>query len=142
MMSYINNIFTKTKWSQLGKYITFGIANGMLLGIPSLILVAYKVAESVLAAIKKKLGISSPSKAFQQLGMYSAQGYQLGLAKAMSAEDLARTMARPVQNMSNSQQQNITMQFANGLTIRQVQGLIAENNESLIGQLNRALGGA
>ena len=141
-VSYISNVFTKTNWSQLGKYITFGIANGMLLGLPSLILVAYKVAESVLAAIKKKLGISSPSKAFQQLGMYSAQGYQLGLARAMSAEDLARTMARPVQNMSNSQQQNITMQFANGLTIRQVQGLIAENNESLIGQLNRALGGA
>jgi len=142
VVSYISNVFTKTNWSQLGKYITFGLANGMLLGIPSLILVAYKVAESVLAAIKKKLGISSESKAFQQLGMYSGQGYQLGLAKAMSAEDLARTMARPVQSMSNSQQQNITMQFANGLTIRQVQGLIAENNESLIGQLNRALGGA
>ena len=139
---WIVNAFTKTNWSQLGKYITFGIANGLLMGIPSLILAATKAAEAALAAIKKKLGISSPSKAFQQLGMYSAQGYQLGLARAMSAEDLARTMARPVQNMSNSQQQNITMQFANGLTIRQVQGLIAENNDALIGQLNRALGGA
>ena len=142
VVSYISNVFTKTNWSQLGKYITFGIANGMLLGIPSLILAATKAAEAALAAIKKKLGITSPSKAFQQLGMYSAQGYQLGLARAMSAEDLAQTMARPVQSMSNSQQQNITMQFANGLTIRQVQGLIAENNDALIGQLNRALGGA
>src|SRR3990172_5258748 len=142
VLSYISNVFTKTNWSQLGKYITFGIANGLLMGIPSLILAAMKVADAALATIKKKLGISSRSKVFEQMGMYSAQGYQLGLARAMSAEDLARTMARPVQNMSNSQQQNITMQFANGLTIRQVQGLIAENNESLIGQLNRALGGA
>lgn len=141
VVTYISNVFTKTDWSQLGKQITWGLANGVLLGIPTLVAAALKAAEAALATIKKKLGISSPSKAFEQLGMFSAQGYQLGLAKAMSADAIARTMSRPVQNLSNSQQQVFNMQFASGLTMRDVQGMISQNNEDLISQLNRRLGG-
>jgi len=139
---WLVNAFTKTNWSQLGKYITFGIANGLLMGIPSLILAATKAAEAALAAIKKKLGISSDSKALIKLGMFTGHGYMLGLRNSMDPNAIASLLAKPITNNSSSQQQTIIQNFASGLTMRQVQGLIAENNESLIGQLNRALGGA
>jgi hypothetical protein len=137
---YISTAFTNTNWSQVGKAIVWGIANGMLLGLPTLLATSMRVATASLAQIKKTLGISSPSKAFEQLGRYSAQGYQEGLARGMNADMIARTMMRPVNQMGGSSQQNITMQFASGLSIQQVQGMIAQNNESLIGQLNRAMG--
>src|SRR3990172_5849100 len=140
-VSYISNAISKVNWSQLGKYILFGIANGMLLGIPCLILAAGRAAEAALATIKNKLGIHSRSTAFEALGMYSGQGYQYGLARSMNPDEIARTMTRPMNQLSNSQQQNITMQFASGLTIQQVQGMIAANSESLVERLNRAIGG-
>ena len=140
-LSYISNVFTKTNWSQLGKFITFGIANGMLMGIPSLILAANKVAESVLAAIKKKLGVSSPSRKAMELGMFTGQGYMLGLRNSMDPNALANLLAKPITNNSSSQQQTIIQNFAGGLTTRQVQGVFDENAEKLIERLNFALGG-
>jgi hypothetical protein len=141
LVNFISNVFTKTNWSELGKFILFGIANGMLGGIPALVVAATKAGEAALNAIKSKLGIASPSKAFEQLGAFSAQGYRLGLARAMNPDDIARTMARPIGQMSSSQQQVFNMQFASGLTIRDVRGMISENNEQLLGQLNRAMAG-
>ena len=142
VVSYISNVFTKTNWAQLGTYITLALANGMLMGIPSLIIAASKAAESVLATIKKKLGIASDSKEAIKLGFYTGHGFTRGVIMGLDPNVIANAMARPVLNQSSSQQQNITMQFASGLTMRQVQGMIAENNEALIGQLNHALGGA
>jgi len=132
VVSYISDVFTQTNWQQLGQYITLGIANGLLMGIPSLIASALAAADAALDTIKARLGISSPSKAFEQLGRFSAQGYQLGLARAMSAEDIARTMARPVNQLSNSQQQNLTVQMASGVTLQQMRNEISANNEQLM----------
>jgi hypothetical protein len=140
LVEYVRDVFAKTDWSKLGQYITMGIASGILGGIPALVSAALRAADAALDTIKDRLGISSPSKAFAQLGMYSAQGFQQGLARAMSADDIARTMAGPVNQLSNSQQQSITMQFANGVTTRQVQGMIAENNEQIINTIVGALG--
>lgn len=137
--NYISSAFTRD-WSPLGKAIVYGIANGMLLGLPALLQVALNVANAALTQIKKALGISSPSKEFAKLGRYSAQGFQIGLAQAMSPEDIARSISKPVNQMMNSQQQNINLNFASGLTVRDVQGMIAVNNEQLMGALNRAMG--
>lgn len=142
LREFVVNAFTKTDWTQIGKYIVLGLANGLLGGLPTLLAVAQRVAAAVLTQIKRSLGISSPSKAFMELGMYSAQGYQVGLARAMSADAVARSMVRPVSQLASSQQQNITMQFASGLTIRDVQGMIAQNNDALLGSLTRAMAGA
>lgn len=139
-VSFLVNTFTKIDWAKVGRFITLGLANGMLLGIPALIVAAGRAAESALTTIKRTLGISSPSKAFEKLGVYSAQGYQLGLAKAMSAEDISRTMARPVNQLANSQQQSITMQFASGVSVQQVRGMLAENNEQMMNTLSNFMG--
>lgn len=140
--NYIARTFTGTDWSQLGRAITYGIANGLLLGLPNLLAMATRIATSLLTTIKRSLGISSPSKAFMALGLASAQGYQLGLARAMSPEDIARSVTRPVNQLAASSQQNITMNFASGLTTRDVSGMIQQNNDILIAQLNRAMAGA
>jgi len=142
VVSYISDVFTKTNWSQVGKYITLGIANGMLLGIPSLILVAAQAGAAALAAIKTKLLIKSPSGAFEKLGILSAQGYQLGLARAMSADAIANAMARPVNQLSNSQQQTINNYFPSGLTVQQVRAIVDERNEQLVNTMINSLGGA
>src|SRR3990170_3055413 len=138
---WIVNAFTKTDWSQLGKYILFGLANGMLFGLPTLLAAAARIAASLLAQIKKSLGISSRSREAMELGMFTGQGYMLGLRNSMDPNALANLLAKPITNNSSSQQQTIIQNFAGGLTTRQVQGVFDENAEKLIERLNFALGG-
>jgi hypothetical protein len=142
LVRYVADVFQRIDWGQLGKFLILGIANGILGGIPLLIVAAKRAAEAALNAIKQSLGISSPSKAFEQLGMFSAQGYQLGLARAMSPEAIARTMARPVNQLSSSQQQSLTLNVGNGVSLQQVRGIIAENNEQIMETMIGVLGGA
>lgn len=139
VVSFISRSFTNIDWSQIGKFITFGIANGMLLGIPGLVLAAAKAGEAALAQIKKTLGISSPSKKAFELGASTVQGYMLGL-RTLDPNAVAGMLARPITN-SNSQQQTIIQNFASGLTTQQVRGMIAENNEQLVNSIIGALGG-
>ncbi len=141
LVNFISDVFTKTNWSQLGKFITFGIANGLLLGIPSLILAASQAVKAVLDTFDTQLEAKSPSKKLEQRGIWSGQGYMAGLIKSMQPNAISDTLARPLGN-NNTQQQNITMQFASGLTVQQVKGMIAENNEQLMNSFIGALGGA
>ena len=128
------------KWSDIGKSIMWGIANGLLLGIPAAILAVIKAAKAIKASLDKELDINSPSGEFKKRGVQSWQGYMQGWNQ-MDPNAVAQAMARPVLNQSTSSQQNITMQFANGLTMRQAQSMIAENNDQLLKKLNIALGG-
>lgn len=130
-IDYIQKAFTNIDWGKVGKYILLGIANGMLLGIPGLLLMAKKVAEQLLAQIKKSLGISSPSKAAMKLGIFTGQGFAQGVRMGMDPDVIARTIAKPVTN-NNSTQQNFTMQFASGLTLKEVRNEIATNNEQIM----------
>ena len=141
LVSYIRDTFSRIDWSLVGKYILQGIANGMLLGIPALLQVAGKVATTVLAEIKKKLGIASPSVEAMKLGVFTAQGFQMGLQK-VSPEDMARSLVKPITNQSTSTQQTIVQNFASGLTVSQARQMISENNEQLMNTMINALGGA
>lgn len=138
---FIVNAFTKTDWGQIGKFIVFGIANGLLLGIPGLILAAGKAVKAVLDTFDRELDAHSPSKKLEQRGIWSGQGYMAGLIKSMQPNAIADTLARPLGN-NNSQQQTIIQNFASGLTVQQVKGMIAENNEQLMNSFIGALGGA
>lgn len=140
-VAFIVKTFTNMDWSLVGKSILSGIANGMLLGLPALIITAGRVATSVLAEIKKSLGISSPSKEAMKLGAFTAQGFMLGM-QTMNPDDIARSLIRPITNNSNSQSQTIINNFSSGLTTRQAQSMIAENNEQLINMMISGLGGA
>jgi hypothetical protein len=140
-VEYVANVFQNMDWGQLGRYLVLGLINGMLGGIPLLIVAAARVAESALEAIKRTLGITSPSKAFEELGRFSGQGFQLGLARAMAPEDIARSMARPVNQLATSNQQNLTIQMASGVTIRDARGMIADSEERIMNSITNLLGG-
>jgi phage-related minor tail protein len=134
--------FKNINWAQIGKFILMGIANGMLGGIPLMVAAAYKAGQAALTAIKKALGIASPSKEFMKLGDFSAQGYAIGLSRALDPNTIAKSISKPVQSTTSNQQQNINMQFASGLTVRQVESMLAQNNQMIMSRLGRALGGA
>ncbi len=141
MVEKIMASFKNINWAQVGKNMILGIVSGLLGGIPALIAAAAKAAQAAMTTIQNKLGIHSESTVFKEFGKFSGQGYTSGLRQSMDPNLIAKTMARPVQNMGNIQSQQVNMQFASGLTIRHVQGMLAENNDKLLMQLNRALGG-
>lgn len=56
-----------------------------------------KIADRIVKAMRKALKINSPSKVFEQLGMYSGQGYEIGLANSLA--NARMTMASAVQQI-------------------------------------------
>jgi hypothetical protein len=139
---YIVTAFSNVDWGQVGRFILLGIANGMLLGLPSLLLTVANVAQSVLEQIKQSLGISSPSAEAMKLGAFTAQGYMLGVQRAMDAELVARSLARPVTNNNSNQSMIINNHFPTGLTVRQVESLIDKRLDGFMGTMIGELGGA
>lgn len=137
---YIANAFTNVNWAQIGKYITLGIANGLLLGLPALLAIVVKVAASVLTQIKKSLGIKSPSTEAMKLGAFTAQGFALGM-QSMRPEDITRALTKPITQNNNSQSQTIVQNFAGGVTLKQVRDMLTANNEDLMRTMIGALNG-
>lgn len=142
LVSYIVNTFSNVDWSLIGKFIMFGIANGMLFGIPGLILAATKAVKAVLETFDKGLENGSPSKKMMQRGVWSGQGYLIGLQNSMDPNTIARTLAKPITNNSSSQQQTIIQNFEGGVTMRQVRGMIDERIDALANTLINNFGGA
>lgn len=142
MVKKISDFFKKIDWKAFGKYMLMGLANGMLGGIPLIVAVAVKAAKAALDAIKKTLGIHSKSVEFMKLGAFSGQGYQAGLANAMDPNMIARTMAKPVQNMNSQNSVSNTFHLSNGLTLRDVDEMMNQKINRFAVRLNKALGGA
>ena len=140
MVVKIRDLFAKIDWKSFGKYMMQGLATGMLGGIPMIVSAAIKAGQMALAAIRKALGISSPSKEFMKLGVFSGQGFSAGLANAMNPNEIARTMAKPIQNMSSNTSTNNTINLSGGLTLRDVDEMMSRKINSFAGRLDKALG--
>jgi tape measure domain-containing protein len=69
----------------LASAIVEGMVSGITGGISAVTRAARNLAKSALSAAKSFLGISSPSKEFAKLGMWSAQGYAKGMAGGTAA---------------------------------------------------------
>ncbi len=141
MIDRIVAAFKNINWAQIGRNMILGIINGLLGGLPALVVAAARVAQSALNAIKSKLGISSPSAEFMKLGAFSGQGFQQGLAQTMDPNLIARAMAKPVQNMTSQQNTRNTIHMANGLTLRDLDEMMNRKIDKFTLQLNNALGG-
>ena len=141
LLTQVRDAFARVDWAQIGRNIFLGMANGMLLGIPSLILVAAQAAKSVLDTIKKSLDIGSPSKKAMKLGMFTAQGFQMGLQR-VSPEDMARSLVRPITNQSSSRSQTINNYFPTGLTVSQVSSVVDERLDKFTETIIASLGSA
>lgn len=138
---YIVKTFQGIDWAQLGKNILLGLANGMLGGIPSIISATVAAAKAVMDSFDNELDMGSPSREMRKRGQWSVQGYMQGMQQEMNPNEMARTMAQPALQGAGrvSQQQTISMEFASGLTVRQVAAMIAENNDELLNGLARSL---
>ena len=138
----LRDTFRSINWQEVGRYIMLGLANGMLGGLPLIINAATKAAQTVLATLKKTLDSHSPSRKTAIEGLNAAKGFTGGLDAGMNESQLMRTFSRPIQAAAQSTNQTVQMNFANGVTVRQVQQMLQLNNDQLIRKLNVALGGA
>jgi phage-related protein len=82
-------LITTTNWGEVGTNIVKGIATGITSAIQWVIKAISGMASAVIAAIRGFLGIKSPSKVFEQLGILSGQGFALGLMKATGTVRIA-----------------------------------------------------
>jgi hypothetical protein len=128
-------------WGALGRNIITGLINGFLSGLTSMVIAATLVANTILATIKRILGIHSPSAMTFKLGESVGEGFLMGISQSMNMAAMSRQMMKPVQNLTTSTQQNLTLQLGNGFTERQARSLIAQNNEELMDRWGKMLGG-
>ena len=138
----LNSVVAKFKsinWRQLGQNIIKGIVDGFKSGVSWLVNAAKNAAQAALDAMKKGLDAHSPSRKTYQLGVWSAQGYILGLQKAMDPNAIARMMTRNVVNNNRGGDQT-TINLAAGMTVRSARRLLGDNRRELLNELAAALG--
>lgn len=81
----IKNGFTSVNWSEVGKNIIAGIAKGIRNGLNEVVSAAKGVMSSSLSAVKKYLGIHSPSRVFEeQVGKMISFGLAEGIENNVS----------------------------------------------------------
>ncbi len=139
-ISRIIALFHSFNWSSIGRYIIQGLIIGLLGGIPALVAAAMKVAEAVQNAFDRKMDINSPSGWFEKRGEYSWMGYMKGWGK-MDAGAISKALAKPVVQQASGMQNNNSLYFSSGLTLRDVDRLSNQKFERYTRELNAALGG-
>lgn len=65
-----------------------GLVSGLAKGIKAVQDSAKNLGTAAITSLKSVLGIHSPSKVFEQAGIFSGQGYERGLTKSMSGIDV------------------------------------------------------
>lgn len=89
------SMFKSINWHDLGANIIRGIINGLASNASAVVNAARQVAENAFNAAKSFLGISSPSKAFAELGRFSDEGEAQGMIKnADLVEDASEEVAQ------------------------------------------------
>ena len=89
------SMFKSINWHDLGANIIRGIINGLASNASAVVNAARQVAENAFNAAKSFLGISSPSKAFAELGRFSDEGQAQGMIKnADLVEDASEEVAQ------------------------------------------------
>jgi hypothetical protein len=79
LSTFLVDLYADTDWGALGTAIVEGIVKGLKAGAKWVIDTMTDLGASAMNALKKKLGIASPSKAFAQLGLAIPQGIQTGI---------------------------------------------------------------
>lgn len=82
--------------AELGSSIIDGIVSGIQAGASAVVDSIVGVAQSAIDAAKSHLGIASPSKVFEEMGMQAAAGFGGGLeSSAPDAQQSARSVVAP-----------------------------------------------
>jgi tape measure domain-containing protein len=80
---------------QIGGDIMSGLANGISNGVKNVISKAKDIAGSIGKTIKGALGIASPSKVTTEIGLFTAQGLEVGMDKRVRhVQTMAKKLAK------------------------------------------------
>lgn len=82
IFSAIIGAFAEIDWGQIGTDIINGLIQGLESMVSSLWSTISNIASGISDTFKDLLGIHSPSKVFMEYGVYTDEGYALGLKKA------------------------------------------------------------
>lgn len=85
----IINAFEGVDWSSIGKNIIDGLINGLKSMVSNLGNAVVNIAKGVADSFKSTLGIHSPSTLFMEYGIYTGEGYAIGIDK--SADEIYKS---------------------------------------------------
>lgn len=77
-------LMKRATFYELGKNVPEGMAEGILSGRSKVVGAVESMCKSAIREAQKTLDINSPSKVFEELGDYSAQGYGIGFESKMA----------------------------------------------------------
>lgn len=78
-----------------GKATSDGFKNGLMAGLPEVESASDEIAKAAQHTIAKRLDINSPSKVMQELGMWTGEGFKLGLEETEPTSALDFEVAAP-----------------------------------------------
>jgi hypothetical protein len=135
--------------AQLAANLTAGFANGITAGIGQVMAAGAQMATAVTSTVGGMLQVHSPSRVFEQLGRFTAEGMAVGIEGGADAPQLAaRDMARGVvaggaSGTGGGARGSVTVTFeAGSVVVQGASGDLSSLEEQLRIVLERALGGA
>lgn len=90
-----------------GYYAALGLANGIRYGKSEAVNAAIDLAQSSIQAASSTLEIGSPSKVFEEMGAFSAEGYAIGFDIDGLKKQIAETLTFQQRNFSTITEANI-----------------------------------
>lgn len=131
----------KEKFQSIGSYITDGLADGIRSGFSGAATAATGLANNVMNTVKDKLGIHSPSKVMDEIGVFTGTGFANGILKTVGqVQQSVNMMVEPVKMEPVSaarftveaEQRMINTGIANAHNTQPVITEISDNIKSLI----------
>ncbi len=101
-----------------GQALGLGLAEGIASGQGTAAAAASTMGDIVVATIKAKLQIASPSKVFARMGRYSAEGFAMGMDASAAPQASARAMVDPARLSPARAGRSITITIGDIIGVR------------------------
>ncbi len=134
-------------WNSVGSNAAAGMTEGALGGLPGVIAAMEALGTAAIGALKSKLQIQSPSKVFEGLGGYTAEGFAEGVdAGAGDARSALEDMVEPpdarVPGRGGAGMSGITIEKIEISGVPNAEAMIPRLREALLDLLEGELAGA
>ena len=134
----IFDVFTAFRWLDIGSQIVEGLWKGLTGGWTALVKKVGGLAQQLPDIVKRVLGIHSPSKVFDEIGVNTCKGLAQGLSKGTAkVKDAAKTVVASVTDTATqivdgvtTVTETVTETMANGST--QQKQIITETSQQII----------
>lgn len=141
----IFDVFTAFRWVDIGSQIINGLWKGLTSGWTGLVTKVGELAQQLPDIVKRVLGIHSPSKVFDEIGMQTCAGLAQGLTRGnQKVKDAAKTVVASVTDTATqisdgvtTVTETITETMANGAT--QQKQVITETSKQLVNGVEKTV---